>query len=69
MGSKGEVCVRLGRNSDALNGSLAIEGRVQLSVLEFDNLQVVHTVSLSINSTLQNISQNFLTYRNLFLYI
>lgn len=47
-----------GRNSDALNGSLATEGRVQLSVLDFDRLRIVHTFSLSINSSLQNISQN-----------
>ena len=37
------------RNSYALNGSLATKGRVQLSVLELDHLQIVHTLSLSIN--------------------
>lgn len=37
------------RNSDALNGSLAMKGRVQPSVLEFDHLVIVHTFSLSIN--------------------
>lgn len=47
-----------GRNSDALNGSLATEGRVQLSVLDFDRLRIVRTLSLSIHSSLQNISQN-----------
>lgn len=47
-----------GRNSDAPNASLATEGRVRLSVLDFDRLWLVLTVSLSINSSLQNISQN-----------
>lgn len=46
--SEEEVFVRLERNSDALNGSLATKGRVQLSVLEFDHLLMLHTFSLSI---------------------
>lgn len=37
------------RNSDALNGSLATKGRVQLSGVELDHLQIVHTFSLSMN--------------------
>lgn len=57
-----------GRNSDALNGSLATKGRVQLSVLEFDHLLIVHTFSLSI-SLYKIFHKTFLTYRNSFLYI
>lgn len=60
MGGKwGRSMSDFGRDSDALNGSLATEGRVHLPVLEFDRLRTVHTFSLSINSSLQNISQNF----------
>ena len=44
---EGEVFVRPGGNSDALNGSLATKGRVQPQSLKFDHLLRVRTFSLS----------------------
>ena len=56
------------RNSYALNGSLATKGRVQLSVLELDHLQIVRTFSLSVN-LYKIFHKTFLTYRKSLLYI